>query len=521
VEETTKKDPIDNSLKLIVKTSFIVLIGLIISKILGHVYRIIIARYFGPEIYGLFTLALTIISFFANIAAFGFLDGLLRFIPLLRAKKRQNEINYLIRKTRNFYIVIGLVSTALLFFLSEFISINIFHNYSLTIFLKIMSLTIFISLSLNTYLGLLRAYEQIGWYSFIFNIFQNIARVSLLVTLVLLGLNSSGNVVVWSWVFTSFLTLILSYFVCRYKIKEIFKRYKKQDYPRLNKEFFKYSWPTIFYSIIGFVFYWIDTFSLGFYKSVVEVGIYNAAIPIAALIGTIPELFMQLFYPMINREYSNKKFKLIEQLSKQVTKWIFMMGLPIFILIFFFPGAAINLLFGAEYLPAENALRILLIGAFISALFAVCNNLISMLGKSKLVLFNISCAALINLILNSILVPLPKILSINNSNGMIGASTATLASILFLNSLFIFQTKRYLYFIPLRKKMLNIIVVSFISTAILFYLKNIVPLKIISIILLSIFFVLIYFILIIVSKSLDKNDWMIIKAVWRKVKNEN
>jgi len=513
-----RKNLLDTSLKLLVKTSFIVFIGLILSKTLGYAYRIIIARYFGPEIYGIFTLALTIVSFFSTIAAFGFLDGLLRFIPLLRARKKQNEINYLIEKTRRIYIVVGFISTILLFFLSEFISVNIFHNPSLTIFLKIMSINILISLLLNIYLVSLRAYEQINWYSRIFNIFQNVARVALLVVLILLGLNSKGSVVVWSWVLASFLTLIFTYFVCRYKIKEIFTKYKRQNYSRLDKEFFNYSWPTMFYSIIGLMLYWIDTFSLGFYKSAVEVGFYNAAVPIAALIGTIPELFMQLFFPLITREYSNKNYKLIEQLSKQVTKWIFMAALPIFVLIFCFPGAALNILFGRNYLVAENALRILLLGTFISALFLVCNNLISMLGKSRLVLFNISCAALMNLILNSILVPLPSILSVDNSNGMIGAAIATLISILFLNALFVIQTKMYLSFIPLRRKMINASIAAFISASVLFYLRGIVHLNLIGIVLLSIFFVLTYGVLILILKALDENDWMIIKAVWRKAK---
>jgi len=336
--------------------------------------------------------------------------------------------------------------------------------------------------------------------------------------LILLGLNSKGSVVVWSWVLASFLTLIFTYFVCRYKIKEIFTKYKRQNYSRLDKEFFNYSWPTMFYSIIGLMLYWIDTFSLGFYKSAVEVGFYNAAVPIAALIGTIPELFMQLFFPLITREYSNKNYKLIEQLSKQVTKWIFMAALPIFVLIFCFPGAALNILFGRNYLVAENALRILLLGTFISALFLVCNNLISMLGKSRLVLFNISCAALMNLILNSILVPLPSILSVDNSNGMIGAAIATLISILFLNALFVIQTKMYLSFIPLRRKMINASIAAFISASVLFYLRGIVHLNLIGIVLLSIFFVLTYGVLILILKALDENDWMIIKAVWRKAK---
>jgi len=85
--------------------------------------------------------------------------------------------------------------------------------------------------------------------------------------------------------------------------------------------------------------------------------------------------------------------------------------------------------------------------------------------------------------------------------------------------LFMFQTKKYLSFIPLRRKMITIFIISIIPTAILLYLKNILPLTISSIIILSALFVLIYGTLLIISKSLDENDWMIIRAVWRKIVN--
>ena len=50
----------DSNLKLIAKSSVIVFAGIFLSKIFTYLYRIIIAREFGPEAYGLFSLALVI-----------------------------------------------------------------------------------------------------------------------------------------------------------------------------------------------------------------------------------------------------------------------------------------------------------------------------------------------------------------------------------------------------------------------------------------------------------------------------
>lgn len=516
-KDTIRETQLDKSLKLMIKTSFIVFIGLILSKIIIYTYRVIIARYFGPEVYGLFSLSDVIVHFFLAFASFGLSIGLLRFIPILRAKNKISEIRYLFKKTLKFYLISGIIASIVLIALSNFISIQVFHNPNLSIFLKIMGAGILAVMLSSIFLMIINGFEKIGWYTFIFNIFQSLARVGVLIILIFIGLNSGANAVAWSFVTGSVLTLLVAYLVCKYKINQIFGSYKKKDYSKISKEFFQYSWPLLFFGIISLIFYRIDTLSLGYYKSAIEVGFYNAAVPIAMLVGFIPVLFMQLFFPLINRKYSAKNYELIKQLSKQVNKWIFMAILPIFILIFFFSGTALNLLFGNQYIIAKSALRFLLIGSFISALFIISNNLILMLGKSKLIMFNIFIAAIINLILNSILVPMPVLFSLNNSNGLIGASLATLLSIIFLNILLIIQTKKYLSFVPLKRKMITITLISIIPTFVLFYLIEKVTINIFSILVLTSLFILLYVFLIIISHSLDKNDLMIIRAVIRKL----
>jgi len=165
-------EKLDSSLKLLVQTSFVVFIGLFISKVLGYAYRIIIARYYGPEVYGQFTLALTIASFFISIAAFGFFEGILRYLPILRAKNKLDEIRYLVKKTRLVYLFSGIVATTLVFFLADFMAVQIFHDASLSMYIKIMSLAIFTTLLTNIHLGFLRGFEKIGSYSFLLNIVE-------------------------------------------------------------------------------------------------------------------------------------------------------------------------------------------------------------------------------------------------------------------------------------------------------------------------------------------------------------
>jgi O-antigen/teichoic acid export membrane protein len=265
------------------------------------------------------------------------------------------------------------------------------------------------------------------------------------------------------------------------------------------------------------IFYWIDTFSLGYLKTATEVGVYNAAVPIALLLFVIPEIFMQLFFPLISKEYGRNNKVLIEQLSKQVTKWILIANLPIFILLFLFPGAALNLLFGSQFLGAEMSLRILILSAILTTTFIVSQQLLSMTGKSKIILINMVIAAVINLVLNQFLIPIKTLGVIDNATGVNGAAVATLISnIIFLTLIFI-QSYRYTSIFPFRKKLFNVFISLGVALIPLLLLRNFMQINILSMGLMCLTFVLVYLVSLFLTKSLDAHDTEILNKIRTKI----
>ena len=69
----------------------------------------------------------------------------------------------------------------------------------------------------------------------------------------------------------------MAFFVCKYKIPKIFGKFKLKKVVKLNirKQFISYSWPLMFSHIILSIFYWIDSFSIGYFLDVSQVGFYN------------------------------------------------------------------------------------------------------------------------------------------------------------------------------------------------------------------------------------------------------
>lgn len=499
---------IDKSLSLIAKSSVVVFIGIFISKLAFYLYRVIIARHFGPEDYGLFSLAVMILNLFVVLSMLGLSEGLVRFVSFYRGKKQTDRISYLLKFSKKFLIFSSILSALLLFFLSSIISKSIFHDSNLIIFLQISSIIIPFWVFSNVYLSVIRAFEKISMYSFIANILQSVVKLAVLVLLVILGFKS--NSIMSSYFIGTVVIFIVSDYICKKRFSELFKNYalKKEAKNKIRKELLSYSLPLMFSNILLIVYYWVDSFILGYFKGTYEVGIYNAAVPIVILFGVIPDLFIQLFYPLVTKEFSRKNFELVKEVSKQVAKWIFILVLPLFLIVFIFPGAVINLLFGKEYLSAVTALRILSFGGFISIFIGFLTTLLSMAGKSKTIFINMIATSLINLVLNIILVP---------RYGLNGAAVSTTIMWVIFTFILFYEVNKAINFVPLRRKMLRILLVSLIPTSLLLLVKSFFAINMVTLILLGVFFFLVYFISIFITGCLDSNDLMIFVSFKRKL----
>jgi len=346
--EGKEKEEIDRGLKLLANSAVIVLMAIVFSKIFGYIYRIVIARYFGPDAYGLFSLSIAIVGLLVIFSLMGFSEGIVRYISFYRGKNEINKIRYLYRFTFLIVLLSSVSISLILFFSSKYVSTSLFNNDGLLIYLKIFSFLIPFWAFAIFFLSIMRSFEKIKEISIIDSILQNIFKVAILLLLIFFGLNS--NAIIFSFFFGVFATFILSYLYCKFELSQIFLKTNllKSMRHRIFIDVISYSVPMLFFGVMISLFYWIDSFALGFFKSATEVGLYNSAVPIAMLFNIAPEIFLQLFFPLITKEYSLKKFEFIKKTSRQIGKWIFMINLPIFILMFFFPEFIIKLLFGSE-----------------------------------------------------------------------------------------------------------------------------------------------------------------------------
>ncbi len=493
----TDSESFSNPMRLLAQSSIIVFIGIALSKLLTYLYRVIIARELGPEIYGLFSLALVVSSFFVMAASLGLPDGALRYLSFYRGKNQPKKSCYLFRGAFSVLLISSIIAAALLYFTAEIISTSLFHNQGLTSFLKVFGIFLPFSIIGGFFLSSLLAFGHVGWNALINNFLQNFVKVIVLVGLLFFGLQQSA--VIASYVAGIFVICVAAFFAVRHLTPMLLQKsgLKLKAKRAVLNEVFAYSWPIVFLAALYTLFNWTDSAVIGYFMTARDVGVYNAAFTLISLFGIAPELFRQFFFPYIVKEYSKKNNSVIQQMSQQVGKWIYVVNLPLFLFMAAFPEAVINILFGSEYLTAADILRILAVGGLLASFNTLLTNLLSMQGKSRIILINTIGISVLDLILNIILVP---------NYGLYGAAGSTTFSLALLGLIMLFQVRNSTGILPFRRKMWRVTLAAVIPALGLIVIKNLFVPSLIVLALAGIAFLSIYAFFIFAFGSLDPYD---------------
>ncbi len=489
------------------KTSFFVFLSLVLSKVLTYGYKIIIARNFGTSTYGNFSLAIIITGFFVAFASLGFSDGIVRYISYYIGRKDNVRIKYILSLASRVALFSGICGGIVLFLLADIIAINFFGNEELAFFLRAFSLVVPLSLIANVFIAALRSYERAKTASFLVGTFQNTVRLALIGGFIVLGLGLSSLFYSYVLSYVALIIVALYFSHDRFAIVRRAQHLIAKERKKLFGELFAYSWPLAFVGLLLSMFYWTDSLILGYFTDSNIVGLYNAAITLVGLFVMAPDLFSQLFLPVVSKELSRNNREVIRTITKQITKWIYTINIPVFALLFIFPGILLDLLFGAEFRGAENTLRVLALGGLFSGFLNTFTNLLSAKKETKLILYNFIFFSIFNVVLGLLFI----------RYGMVGIASATTLSWIGFCLVLFFEIKKKYGFYPLKRSIIKITLVGIAPFLLTLGIATIGGQTLGTLIAGGIIFGSIYSVLLLATKSFDENDWEIIKDIRTKV----
>lgn len=408
----------------------------LIRMCVGLVVGVWVARYLGPEKFGVLNYAQSLVALFSALATLG-----LNNIVIRELVKKDYDKNLLLGTSFIMKLIGGSVT-----FIFLFIAINVISSdyYTKVVVLIVASSTIFQSFNvIDFYFQSKVESKFVVYVNILVLIISTILKVLFLIFKAQLALFALLTVIE-----NIVLAIGLIYFYK--KNRETIKAWSFDK--GICFMLLKDSWPLILSSISISIGMRIDQVMIKSYMNDINVGYYAVGVKFAEIFTFIPMLISQSIYPKIlEMDFSKERNKLIFMLRS-----IFFLLVLLSIGVNIFSSYAINLLYGAKYEDSIAVVNILIWTIPFTYLNIVTSTILQKLNKSKTILYRQLLIAAINIVANIYLIPW---------FGTVGASLSTLIAdtSLFFFGFFLYN-ERWIY-------LLRIEAILFIPTKNIFKLK--------------------------------------------------
>jgi len=398
-----------------------VLFERVLRIFVGIFVTVWVARYLGPEQFGILSYAIAIVGLFSAFATLG-LDS----ITVRELVKNETMQNQMIGTV--FWLkLMGAISV--LFFLYIFVSILPNDRNTNFIIFIIASSTIFQSFNVIDFYFQSKVLSR-------YVVYANIISLSLSSIIKILLILFESSLISFAWVvlFDSFILsigLIYYYFLTNPLINIRFYKFSKD----LAKSLLNDSWPLILSALLISVYMKIDQVMINSMLGSNAVGQYSAAVRLSEAWYFIPVVIAASLFPaVINAKQHNEiiYYTRLQQLYDFMVWTAILISIPVAL----YSDAIVNFLYGIEYSKTSNVLKIhiwtsvfVFLGVASSKWFVAENFMKLFFVRS---LYGVLC----NIAFNIILIPL---------YGIEGAAISTLFGqilVTYLSDLFSVKTRR-------------------------------------------------------------------------------
>lgn len=438
IKKVKKKILTDIHLFELIKGASISLIFQVFGIGIGYTFVFLLSKNYGAEGMGIFSLSFAVLNVFVLFGKFGLDTATVKLTSEYASKNNFEGIKDIYFKILRVMVPINLILTCLLFVIAPYLAEHIFHKEYLTKYFQIISLGI-LPMSLR-FLNAnnLRAVKQITAYSFLQSIALYLIASILLLLSIVLQYNSI-DLVLYIVVFSLFIGMIIS-FIFWFQKSQLIK-IKKKEVVSL-KRIFKISTPMLIASSIMLVMSWSDTIMLGMFRTESEVGIYNIAYKISTIVLLVFMAVSTVSASKFASAYGQKDIEEFKKIAFKSTRLIVIFSLPIYLFILIFHKYLLSL-FGEEFVIGTWALMFLVTGQFIKSVFGTLDYMLQMSNQQKSLMFYALISALINIILNFVLI---------KKYGINGAAIASMISIIIYQFILFIKVKKefgfYLWISP-------------------------------------------------------------------------
>ena len=150
----------------------------------------------------------------------------------------------------------------------------------------------------------------------------------------------------------------------------------------------------------------LDTVMLGFIKTDSDVGCYNAAVRIKSILVSIVTSLGVVLLPRASYYLEHNMISEFYKITKKAINFVFIIAVPLMVYFILFAKEGIFLLSGSAYIGAVKPMQIIMPTlVFIGLTNIMGIQMLVPMGKEKIVLYSEIAGALVDLVINIVLIP--------------------------------------------------------------------------------------------------------------------
>lgn len=491
--------------KVAIKGSAYNLFSLLITKFGGIILTIILARILLPELFGIYSLALSIITIIITFTDLGIDNTLLRYLSDSVGKRNKKLSSNYFKYIFKIKCYLILFSVILLLIISKYLSYSIYKN-PLLFYPLLFSCLFIISESLRSFFGTVFIVKKDFKSCVYFDAFLQSLKIIFSVFAILVlsdSLKISGIFI--AFFASNFLILFLMLFSILKKDKSTFlgKTGKFNKY-RINSY-----WKCMVLSTVSLAFFAsTDTLMLGKFVSPEYIGYYRAATSLVIAISSVFSLSWAFFpiFTQIKRERFQRGFN-------KVLRYILILLIPATVGMMFVGKYLIKIMYGNDYIFAAYPIYFLSLLILTAPPIGLYSIIFQAKEKPGIVNKSVLFSLIGNILLNILVIFLFK----NNYLFIIaGVGLTTSLSRFILLGLLIFYAKKEFNFkitgIGLRSPIFSTLIMALF----LFLFNYFIDINIFFGIIEILAAIIIYVSVLFLTNGLNKEDWTLIKNLKRK-----
>lgn len=370
-----------------IKSIFILLIGGLLTKVLGMIIKIIMSRLIGTEGLGLYMMVLPTFSLFIGLGQFGLPTALSKLI----AEKKKNNIR-LFFSILPISIIINIILIITILLIAPVLSKNLLHDPRC--YLPILAIAVVIpftslsSICRSYFFGKERMAPHV-----ISNLVEDIVRLSLMIIGIPFflpkGLEYAVCFIILSNTISEFASIVILLIFLPKKV-QIKKRdlIPKKDY---MKESLSIGIPNTTGRLIGSIGYFLEPIlltttllSIGYSNKYIttEYGILSGyAMPLLLLPSFFTMAISQALLPVVSREYAKGNYDSVKRKIKQAIYYSLLIGIPVTIFFIFLPEIPLRFIYHTT--EGTNYIRFLAPICLFQYIQSPLSSSLDAMGKSK------------------------------------------------------------------------------------------------------------------------------------------